>query len=78
MKRNKLLALPLAIALGLEIIAPGGEEQHPHTEKEIILARNRQVPKLTPSRRKLQERLLLVLDTERAVGGAEGAVRTAN
>jgi len=27
---------------------------------------------------KLQERLLLVLDTERAVGGAEGAVRTAN
>ena len=38
MKRNKLLALPLAIALGLEIIAPGGEEQHPHTEKEIILA----------------------------------------
>jgi hypothetical protein len=38
MKRNKLLALPLAIALGLEIIAPGGEGQHPHTEKEIILA----------------------------------------
>jgi hypothetical protein len=38
MKRNKILALPLAIALGLEIIAPGGEEQHPHTEKEIILA----------------------------------------
>jgi hypothetical protein len=38
MRRNKLLALPLAIALGLEIIAPGGEEQHPHTEKEIILA----------------------------------------
>ena len=38
MKRNKLLALPLAIALGLEIIAPGGEEQHPHTEKEVILA----------------------------------------
>jgi hypothetical protein len=37
MKRNKLLAVPLAIALGLEIIAPGGE-QHPHTEKEIILA----------------------------------------
>jgi len=27
---------------------------------------------------KLQERLLLVLDTERAVCGAEGAVRTAN
>lgn len=38
MKRNKLLALPLAIALGLEIIAPGGEGAHPHTEKEIILA----------------------------------------
>ena len=38
MKRNRLLALPLAIAMGLEIIAPGGEEQHPHTEKEIILA----------------------------------------
>lgn len=38
MKRNKILAVPLAIALGLEIIAPGGEEQHPHTEKEIILA----------------------------------------
>ncbi len=38
MKRNNLLAIPLAIALGLEIIAPGGEEQHPHTEKEIILA----------------------------------------
>jgi len=37
-KRNKLLSLPLAIALGLEIIAPGGKEQHPHTEKEIILA----------------------------------------
>jgi hypothetical protein len=38
MRRNKLLAVPLAFALGLEIIAPGGEEQHPHTEKEIILA----------------------------------------
>ena len=38
MKRKKVLAVPLAIALGLEIIAPGGEEQHPHTEKEIILA----------------------------------------
>lgn len=38
MKKNKILAIPLAIALGLEIIAPGGEEQHPHTEKEIILA----------------------------------------
>src|ERR1700728_535031 len=38
MKRNKVLAIPLAIALGLEIIAPGGEEQGPHTEKEIILA----------------------------------------
>jgi hypothetical protein len=37
-KRNKLLVLPLAIALGLEIIAPGGEGAHPHTEKEIILA----------------------------------------
>ena len=37
MKRNKLLAIPLAIALGLEIIAPGGE-QHPHTEKEVIEA----------------------------------------
>jgi hypothetical protein len=36
-KRNKILAIPLAIALGLEIIAPGGE-QHPHTEKEIIEA----------------------------------------
>ncbi len=35
MKRNKILAIPLAIALGLEIIAPGGE-QHPHTEKEVI------------------------------------------
>lgn len=33
-----LIALPLAIALGLEVIAPGGEEQHPHTEKEVILA----------------------------------------
>ncbi|HZR66932.1 MAG TPA: hypothetical protein VFA85_17465 [Terriglobales bacterium] len=38
MKRNKILAVPLAIALGREIIAPGGEEAHPHTEKEIILA----------------------------------------
>lgn len=38
MKRNKILAVPLAIALGLEIIAPGREEAHPHTEKEIILA----------------------------------------
>jgi hypothetical protein len=38
MKRSNLLAIPLAIALGLEIIAPGGEEQHPHTEKEVILA----------------------------------------
>jgi hypothetical protein len=37
MVKNKILAIPLAIALGLEIIAPGGE-QHPHTEKEIILA----------------------------------------
>ncbi len=37
MKRNKILAIPLAIALGLEIIAPGGE-QHPHTEKEVIEA----------------------------------------
>jgi hypothetical protein len=37
-KRNRVLAVPLAIALGLEIIAPGGEEQHPHTEKEILLA----------------------------------------
>src|SRR4029077_11819691 len=36
--KNKILAIPLAIALGLEIIAPGREEQHPHTEKEIILA----------------------------------------
>ncbi len=38
MKRNKILAIPLAIALGFEIIAPGGEAQHPHTEKEIALA----------------------------------------
>jgi hypothetical protein len=37
-KRNTLLSIPLAFALGLEIIAPGGEEQHPHTEKEVILA----------------------------------------
>jgi hypothetical protein len=36
-KRNKILAIPLAIALGLEIIAPGGE-QRPHTEKEVIEA----------------------------------------
>ena len=36
--KNRILAIPLAIALGLEIIAPGGDEQHPHTEKEIILA----------------------------------------
>jgi len=36
-KRNKILAVPLAIALGLEIITPGGE-QHPHTEKEMIEA----------------------------------------
>jgi hypothetical protein len=36
--RNTLLSLALAVALGLEVIAPGGEEQHPHTEKEIILA----------------------------------------
>ena len=35
--KNRILALPLAIALGLEIILPG-EEQHPHTEEEIILA----------------------------------------
>jgi hypothetical protein len=34
-KRNEILAIPLAIALGLEIIAPAGE-RHPHTEKEII------------------------------------------
>lgn len=38
MKRNKVLAIPLAIALGLEIIQPGGEGAHPHTEKEIVLA----------------------------------------
>jgi hypothetical protein len=38
MKRNTVLAIPLAIALGLEIITPGGEEQRPHTEKEIVLA----------------------------------------
>jgi hypothetical protein len=37
MKRKKILAIPLAIALGLEIIAPGGE-RHPHTEKEVIEA----------------------------------------
>lgn len=37
MRRNKILALPLAVALGLEIIAPGGEQQ-PHTEKEVIEA----------------------------------------
>jgi hypothetical protein len=37
MIRNKLLAIPLAITLGLEIIAPNGEP-HPHTEKEIKLA----------------------------------------
>src|SRR5258708_38163306 len=37
-KRNKILAIPLAIALGLEIITPGREEAHPHTEKEIVLA----------------------------------------
>ena len=37
MKGRKILALPLAIALGLEIIAPG-EQQHPHTEKEVIEA----------------------------------------
>jgi hypothetical protein len=36
-KRKTILAIPLAIALGLEIIAPGGE-QHPHTEKEVIEA----------------------------------------
>lgn len=35
--KNKILAVPLAIALGLDIIAPGAEH-HPHTEKEIILA----------------------------------------
>jgi hypothetical protein len=33
-----LIALPLAIALGLEVVAPVGEGQHPHTEKEVILA----------------------------------------
>ena len=37
MGRNAILTITLAIALGLEIIAPGGE-QHPHTEKEIIVA----------------------------------------
>lgn len=38
MKRSKILALPLAIALGLEIVMPGGEGPHPHTEQEIVLA----------------------------------------
>jgi hypothetical protein len=36
--KNKILAIPLAIVLGLEMIALGGEEQHPHTEREVILA----------------------------------------
>ena len=36
-KKNKLLALAAAVAIGLEVIAPGGE-QHPHTEKEVIEA----------------------------------------
>lgn len=38
MKRRKILALPLAIALGLEIVLPGSEEARPHIEKEIVLA----------------------------------------
>jgi hypothetical protein len=37
MKRNKILALAAAVAIGLEIVAPGGEH-HPHTEKEVIEA----------------------------------------
>lgn len=37
MKRNKILALAAAVAIGLEVIAPSGEQQ-PHTEKEIIEA----------------------------------------
>lgn len=37
MKGNKLLALAAAVALGLEVINPTGED-HPHTEKEIVLA----------------------------------------
>ncbi len=36
--KNRLLAVPLAIALGLEIIMPGSGEAHPHTETEIVLA----------------------------------------
>jgi hypothetical protein len=40
MKANKLIALAAAVAIGLEVIAPNGEE-HPHTEKEIILAPER-------------------------------------
>jgi hypothetical protein len=36
-KRNKLLALATAVAIGLEVMEPSGE-QHPHTEKEIIEA----------------------------------------
>ena len=37
MKGNKVLAIHSPVTLGLEIIAPGGE-QHPHTEKEVIEA----------------------------------------
>ena len=37
MKRNPILTVTLAVALGLEIITPGGERR-PHTETEIILA----------------------------------------
>jgi hypothetical protein len=36
-KGNKILALAAAVAIGLEVIAPSGE-QHPHTEKEVIQA----------------------------------------
>ena len=36
--RKFLIALPLAITLGLEVVAPGGEGQHPHIEKEVVLA----------------------------------------
>lgn len=37
MTRNTILALAAAVALGLEIINPSGE-QHPHTEQEVIEA----------------------------------------
>lgn len=33
--KRAVISAALAVALGLEIIAPGGDE-HPHVEKEVV------------------------------------------